>query len=100
MMKKDRFLAGFIENLHWRVELKKPRDYEDALGIARSKEWELQRMSQLGMHPVSFSAIERKQVEQVQVRAPIEVSHPIVLPVGSWVTPPMVITTIVDEGLR
>ena len=37
MMKKDRFFAGLRENLRWRVELKKPKSYEDALGIARSK---------------------------------------------------------------
>ena len=49
---------------------------------------------------MSFIATERKQVEQVQVRAPIEVPHPTILPVGSKVIPPMVATTTTDEGLR
>ena len=34
MMKKDRFLAGLKNTLRWRVELKKPRSYEEAIEIA------------------------------------------------------------------
>ena len=49
MMKKDRFLAGLKENLRWRVELKKTRTYEDALEVARNKEWKLKRLTQLGV---------------------------------------------------
>ena len=42
MMKRTRFLVGLSDNLCWKVELKKPRSYEEALEIARSKEWKLQ----------------------------------------------------------
>ena len=49
MMKKDRFMAGLKGDIHWRVELKKPQSCEDAMDIAKGKEWKLQRMSQLGM---------------------------------------------------
>ena len=51
MMKKDRFLVGLRENLRWRVELKKPRTFEDAVEVAKNKEWKLRRITQLGMDP-------------------------------------------------
>ena len=38
MMKKDRFLAGLQDGLRWRVELKKHRNFEDALEVAKNKE--------------------------------------------------------------
>ena len=37
MMKKDRFLAGLRDGVGWRVELKKPRTFEDSLEVARIK---------------------------------------------------------------
>ena len=49
MMKKDRFMAGLSDTLRWRVELKKPKTYEDTLEVAKNKEWKLKRMSQLGV---------------------------------------------------
>lgn len=39
MMKKNRFVESLKPNLRWKVELKKPATYEDAVGIAKSKEW-------------------------------------------------------------
>ena len=45
MMKKDRLLAGLQDGLHWRVELKKPKNFEDALEVAKNKEWKLKRMN-------------------------------------------------------
>lgn len=44
MMKKDRFMAGLCDTLRWRVELKKPKTYEDTLEVAKNKEWKLKRM--------------------------------------------------------
>ena len=49
MMKKDRFIAGLSDTLRWRVELKKPKTYEETLEVAKNKEWKLKRMSQLGV---------------------------------------------------
>ena len=49
MMKKDRFLAGLKQNLHWRVELKKPGTYENAVEVVENKEWRLKKMVEWGM---------------------------------------------------
>ena len=48
-MKKDRFLACLQDGLCWRVELKKPTSFEDALEVAKKKEGKLKRMNQLGV---------------------------------------------------
>ena len=49
MIKKDTFLAGLQDGLRWREELKKPMGFEDALEVAKNKEWKLKRMNQLGV---------------------------------------------------
>ena len=49
MMKKDCFMTGLKTSLRLRVELKKPRSYEDAIDMSRRKEWKLCKMSQLGL---------------------------------------------------
>ena len=51
MMKKDRLLIGLRESLRWRVELKKPQTFEDAVEVAKNKEWKLRGLTQLGMDP-------------------------------------------------
>ena len=99
MMKKDRFLAGLKENLRWRVELKKPRTYEDALEVARNKEWKLKKLTQLGVSSVSGMS-EMMQTESMQSRVPEEV-HPVnVVPVAAQVVSPVVTTMVQDDGLR
>ena len=99
MMKKDRFLAGLKENLRWRVELKKPRTYEDALEVARNKEWKLKKLTQLGVSSVA-GVSEMMQKESMQSRVPEEV-HPVnVVPVATQVVPPVVTTIVQDDGLR
>ena len=99
MMKKDRFLAGLKENLRWRVELKKPRTYEDALEVARNKEWKLKKLTQLGVSSVSGMS-EMMQTESMQSRVPEEV-HPVnVVPIATQVVPPVVTTIVQDDGLR
>ena len=45
MMKKDQFMVGLKGTLRWRVELKKPRTYDDAEEIAKSKEWKLDHLT-------------------------------------------------------
>ncbi|MCO5581366.1 hypothetical protein L7F22_035248 [Adiantum nelumboides] len=74
MMKKDRFLAGLNKNLRWRVELKKPRTYEDTLEVARNKEWKIKRMTQLGVSSL-HGVPEMKQANFVQNRGQEEVHH-------------------------
>ena len=48
-MKKDQFLIGLRADLRLRVELKKPRSYEEAMEIAKRKEWKLSMMSRMGV---------------------------------------------------
>ncbi|MCO5584216.1 hypothetical protein L7F22_038140 [Adiantum nelumboides] len=98
MMKKDRFLAGLKENLHWRVELKKPRTYEDTLEVARNKEWKIKRLTQLGVSSL-LGVPEMKQANFVQSRGQEEVHHTHVIPILAPVVPPIV-TPIQDDGLR
>ncbi|MCO5571554.1 hypothetical protein L7F22_025298 [Adiantum nelumboides] len=98
MMKKDRFLPGLKENLRWRVELKKPRTYEDTLEVARNKEWKIKRMTQLGVSSLP-GVTEMKQANFVQSRGQEEVHHTHVIPVVAPVVPPIV-TPIQDDGLR
>ncbi|MCO5584209.1 hypothetical protein L7F22_038132 [Adiantum nelumboides] len=98
MMKKDRFLAGLKENLRWRVELKKPRTYEDTLEVARNKEWKIKRLTQLGVSSLP-GMLEMKQANFVQSRVQEEVHHTHVIRVVAPVVPPIV-TPIQDDGLR
>ncbi|MCO5584217.1 hypothetical protein L7F22_038141 [Adiantum nelumboides] len=98
MMKKDRFLAGLKENLHWKVELKKPRTYEDTLEVARNKEWKIKRLTQLGVSSL-LGVPEMKQANFVQSRGQEEVHHTHVIPILAPVVPPIV-TPIQDDGLR
>ena len=49
MMKKDHFMIGLKTSLRLRMELKKLQFYKDAKDVAKTKEWKLSRMSQLGM---------------------------------------------------
>ena len=45
MMKKISFLVGLRDNLHWKVELKKRRSYEESLEIAKRKVSKLEQLS-------------------------------------------------------
>ena len=45
MLKKDSFIAGLNANLRWKIELKKPVSYEDAVEKAKGREWKNQRLS-------------------------------------------------------
>ncbi|MCO5561273.1 hypothetical protein L7F22_014894 [Adiantum nelumboides] len=74
MMKKDRFLAGLKENVRWRVELKKPRTYENTLEVARNKEWKIKRLTQLGVSSLP-GVPKMKQANFVQSRGQEEVHH-------------------------
>ena len=51
MMKKDIFLAGLRDTLRLKVDLKKPKTFDNAVKVARNKEWKIQRLKELGMYP-------------------------------------------------
>ena len=95
MMKKDHFMIGLKASLCLRVELKKPRSYEDAIEIAKRKEWKLFRMSQLGMVDSLPIVVEMKRPDSIIQRASIEVLRLVVPPV----VPAMAAMVAVDDGL-
>lgn len=65
MLKKDSFIAGLNSTLRWKVELKKPISYEDAVEKAKGREWKNQRMTQLGMGLSIIRPVEVKRWEAV-----------------------------------
>ena len=99
MMKKDRFLAGLQDGLRWRVELKKPRSFEDALEVAKNKEWKLKRMNQLGVDTLQ-RRVEVRPGNPMQGYVPKEIQHAIVVSVPPPVMPAVVAAAIPDDGLR
>ncbi len=101
MMKKDRFMAGLCDTLRWRVELKKPKTYEDTLEVAKNKEWKIKRMSQLGVEALPKGP-ETKQVRFLDTRIPEEVHHHVhaVAPVVTPVMPVVPTASVQDDGLR
>ena len=95
MMKKDRFLAGLRESLHWRVELKKPRTFEDVVEVAKNKEWKLRRLTQLGMDP-SYKRFEVKDMAHTHMHD----HHAHMVLVAPQVMPAVVTTLVPDDGLK
>lgn len=65
MLKKDSFIAGLNTTLQWKVELKKPVSYEDAVQKAKGREWKNQSMAQLGMSLPTIIPVEVKKWETV-----------------------------------
>lgn len=49
MLKKDRFLGSLKASLRLKVELKQPRSFDEAVEMAKNKEWKMQRLNQLGI---------------------------------------------------
>ena len=45
IMKKDNFIAGLKPSLRWKVELKKPLTYDEAVDVAKRKEWKVQKLA-------------------------------------------------------
>ena len=76
LMKKDRFMTGLGASLRLRVELKKPRSYEEAADMAKRKEWKLSMMSKMGMTDALSLPVEMRRPEPVVLRAPMEVLQP------------------------
>ena len=50
------------------MELKKPRKYEDAVQVAKNKEWKLKRLSQLGVDP-SYKSPKMMQIVPIHGHA-------------------------------
>lgn len=42
-MKKDQFKNGLKNTLHWRVELKNPKNFDEAVEVAKNKTVEVGR---------------------------------------------------------
>ena len=94
MMKKDRFLVVLRESLRWRVELKKPRTFEDAVGVAKNKEWKLRRLNQLGMDP----SYKRSKVKNMAHRH-MHDHHAHMVPIAPQVMLAIVTTLVPNNGL-
>ena len=86
-------------SLRLRVELKKPRSYEDAVDVGKRKEWKLIKMSQLGMVDSFLMVKEIGMPEPIMQRAPLEVLQLVVQQIVSPVVPPTV-AMATDDGLR
>ena len=65
MLKKDRFLSSLKSSLRWKVELKQPHSFEEAVEMAKNKEWKIKRLIQLGIK--EKSEVEVKIVNQPKV---------------------------------
>ena len=66
-------MIGLKTSLCLRVELKKPRSYEDVIDVAKKKECKLYKMSQLGMVELFPMATEIRRPESIVQGAPMEV---------------------------
>ena len=95
MMKKDRFLDGLRESLHWRVELKKPQTFEDVMEVAKNKEWKLRRLTQLGMDP-SYKRYEVKDMAHTHMHD----HHVHMVPAAPQVMLAVVTTLVPDNSLK
>ena len=78
MMKKDQFMIGLRADLRLRVELKKPRSYEEAVDVAKRKEWKLTMMSHMGVTDSLPLAMEARRPKPIVQRVPVEVLQPVV----------------------
>ena len=92
-------MAHLQDGLRWRVELKKPRSFEDALEMAKNKEWKLKRMNQLGVDTLQ-RRVEVRPGNSLQGYVPKEVQHATVVSVPPPVMPAVVAAAILDDGLR
>ena len=99
IMKKDKFLSGLSNNLRWRVDLKKPASFAEAVEISKKKEWKLDKMSQLGMDltPITMGMM---LVETMGVQQPMEVVPNVVRTVSPQTMPTTVAVTTSNEGLK
>ena len=49
MIKRDQFVAGLKPTLRLKVELKNVDNFEDVIKVAKEKEWNSKRLTQLGV---------------------------------------------------
>ena len=94
MMKKDRFVAGLKPTLRWKVELKKPRTYDEAEDMAKNKEWKAQRMTQLGMGvPTARPELRRWDVVPAAPREIVPIKETLIV-----LTAPQATSTVPIKG--
>lgn len=88
MMKKDRWIVSLKGTLQWRVELKKPMTFEEAVAIAKGREWKEQRMTQLGVS-IQDVAPPMRRLEANVMPVPVSTTPPIVqaVPVAAPTAP-------------
>ena len=92
-------MIGLKTSLRLRMELKKPQSYEDAVDVAKRKEWKLGELSQLGMVDSFLMAKEIRRPKSIVQRAPMEVLQSLVHPIVSPIVP-RTVTIAMDYGLR
>ena len=98
-MKKDRFLASLKDGLCWRVELKKPKSFEDALEVAKAKEWKLKRMNQLGVDTLQ-RRVEVRPMNPMQGHILKDIQHATMVSVPPPMMPTVVVAAVLDDGLQ
>ena len=49
MIKKNMFIDGLVTGLKAKVDLKQPSNFEDAVRLAKEKEWKIRRQRELGI---------------------------------------------------
>lgn len=84
MMKKDSFIASLKPALRLKVELKKPGNFEEAVKVAKNKEWKAQRLTQLGVGtPEDRLEMKRMEIVPTTVRGmlPVVAETQVVQPV-------------------
>ena len=81
------------------MELKKPKSFEDALEVAKNKEWKLKRINQLGVYTLQ-RRVEVRSVNLVQGCFPKEVQHATMVPVPPPVMPTIVAAATPHDGLQ
>ena len=95
IIKKDMFFIVLRESLHWILELKKPLTYEDAMEVAKNKEWKQRRLTQSGMDP-SYKRSEVKDMAHTHMHD----HHAHMVPVAPQVMRAVVTTSVPDNGLK
>lgn len=77
MIKKDSSVAGLKATLRWRVELKNPTTFDEAMEMAKNKEWKVQHMTQLGMGARETQAEPRRmEVAPIAAKGVVPIVEP------------------------
>ena len=73
MLKKDRFMANLKESLKFKVELKRPATFDEAVAVAsREKEWKAQRLNEYGRTVNVQINGDKGKEKEVQVKVEVQ----------------------------